>query len=99
MSHHEAFTLSENDNTLNQAALEWLTEAKADVDRYYLYPAATSELGPGRWIGGRLASAPSLRPAGASQPLIRMEAGKRPDVAVHSPGRRGRSQGSGSGPA
>ena len=29
--------LSENDTPLNQAALEWLREAKADGDRYYLY--------------------------------------------------------------
>jgi hypothetical protein len=37
MANYKAFTLSENDNPLNQAALEWLTEAKADTDRYYLY--------------------------------------------------------------
>jgi hypothetical protein len=37
MSYHETFTLPENDNPLSQAALEWLREAKADVDRYCLY--------------------------------------------------------------
>ncbi len=37
MADYKAFTPSENDDPLNRAALEWLTEAKADVDRYYLH--------------------------------------------------------------
>ena len=37
MAHYKAFTLSENDNPLNRAALEWLKEAKADAEPYYLH--------------------------------------------------------------
>ena len=37
MAHYKAFTLSENDNPLNQAALEWLKEAKAPAEPYYLH--------------------------------------------------------------
>jgi hypothetical protein len=37
MGHNKAFTLLENDNPLNRAALEWLAEAKADAPTYYLH--------------------------------------------------------------
>ena len=37
MAHHETFTLSENDNPLNQVALDWLKEAKADAPSHYLH--------------------------------------------------------------
>jgi hypothetical protein len=37
MANNKAFTLPENDNPLNQAALEWLMEARADAPTHYLY--------------------------------------------------------------
>ncbi len=37
MANYKALTLPENDNPLNQAALEWLKEAEADAPLHYLY--------------------------------------------------------------
>jgi hypothetical protein len=37
MARHKAFTVSENDNPLNRAGLEWLKEAKAPAPDHYMH--------------------------------------------------------------